>query len=215
MKPRVLLLYYSFTNQTRRVSEAMAEVFREEGWEAHVCEIEFIDPKHRIEFPFRPFWPRLMRWLIPQFLGRTGEIHVDERVIEQDYDLVCLGSPTWWLHPAMPIVSFLKSRSAYQLLNGRRFVVFAVCRAIWWNNVRVVKKSAKRAGGCFVKAAAFCFRGNQVQTALTFLNYMQTEQNRDRYLGVRIYEFGIPDEGIEKARSLARDLARSQKSEAS
>jgi len=82
MKPRVLLLYYTFTNQTRRVSSAMAEVFREQGWEAHECAIEFIDECYRIEFPFRPFWPKLMRWFLPQLRGKTGKIYVPEDVVK-------------------------------------------------------------------------------------------------------------------------------------
>lgn len=211
MKPRVLLLYYTFTNQTRRVADAMAEVFREQGWETHECAIEFIDERYRIEFPFRPFWPRLMRWFLPQLAGRTGEIYVPEDTVTGAFDLICIGSPTWWLHPAMPVVSFLTSESSRRLLAGRPFAVFTVCRAVWWNNLRVVKKLAKRQGGSFVDAAAFCFEGNQVQTALSFLNYMQTEANRERYWGVKIYCFGVPDEGIEKARSFARGLATKKK----
>lgn len=207
MKPRVLLLYYTFTNQTRRVSSAMAEVFREQGWEAHECAIEFIDERYRIEFPFRPFWPKLMRWFLPQLRGKTGKIYVPEDVVNGEFDLICIGSPTWWLNPAMPVVSFLKSESSRRLLAGKPFVVFTVCRAIWRNNLRIVKKLAQRQGGSFVDAAAFCFQGNQLQTALSFLCYMQTESNRDRYFGIKIYNFGIPEEGIEKARSFARDLA--------
>jgi flavodoxin len=34
MKPRVLVIYYSFTHQTRRVAETMAESFRADGCEA-------------------------------------------------------------------------------------------------------------------------------------------------------------------------------------
>ena len=68
MKPRVLLLYYSFTQQTLRVADAMAESFREHGWDAQLCAIEFTDERHKIDFPFRPFWPKLLRWLIPFML---------------------------------------------------------------------------------------------------------------------------------------------------
>ena len=114
MKPRVLILYYSFTHQTRRVADAMAEVFDELGWEVERCNIEFIDERYRIELPFRPVIRNLLSWLPAQVLGKTCAVHVPEEVVAADYDLICLGSPTWWLNPAMPVVSFLKSSRSRQ-----------------------------------------------------------------------------------------------------
>ena len=104
MKPRVLILYYSFTNQTEHVAEAMGDVFGQCGCEVRLCRIEFIDERYRMDRPFRPVIRRLLSWLLPQVLGKTGAIHVPEEITQGDYDLICLGSPTWWLNPAMPVV---------------------------------------------------------------------------------------------------------------
>lgn len=211
MTRRVLLLYYSFTNQTRRVSAAMAGEFRDKGWDVRECPIELTDSRYQITFPFRPFfWMKLLRWFWPQVTGKTGDISVSQEVLEEDYDLICLGSPTWWLRPALPVVSFLKSESAGKLLSGRRFAVFTVCRKVWRPNMNKVKKLATQQGGTFVDGATFCFQGGEIQSALSFISYMKTETNRERYLGCRIYEFGIPEEGLENAREFARDLAGSE-----
>ena len=209
MKPRVLFLYYTFTNQTKRVADAMAEVFREQGCETQHCAIEFVDERYRIGLPFKPFWPKLLWWLWPQLRRKTGKVLIDPDVINGEFDLICIGSPTWWLHPAMPIMSFLKSDDARRLLEGKHFAVFAVCRAVWWNNVRLVKKMASQHGGKFVAAAALCFKGNDIQSALSFINYMRNGTERDRYWGVKIYEFGVSSEAIEKAKSFAGELAAS------
>lgn len=210
-KPRILILYYSFTNQTQHVAEAMGEVFRELQCEVDLCNIEFIDERYRIELPFRPVTRKLLSWLLPQVLGKTGTVHVPEEVLGRDYDLICLGSPTWWLNPAMPVVSFLKSSAARQVLAGKQFAVFAVCRKMWWNNVRRVKILAGQQGATFLDAAAFCFKGNQLQSALSFISYMRNDANLDRFWGVRIYEFGVPREGIERAKEFARTLATTLK----
>jgi flavodoxin len=207
MKPRVLILYYSFTNQTRRVAEAMAEELRESGCDVDQCHIEFVDERYKIELPFRPVLRKLLSWFLPQVLGKTGAFRVPEEILHGEYDLICLGSPTWWLNPAMPVVSFLKSSSARGLLAGKPIAVFAVCRRLWWNNMRRVKKLAGKQGATFVDGAAFCFRGNQLQSALSFISYMQHDANLERCCGVRIYEFGVPPEGIEMARDFARRLA--------
>lgn len=211
MKPRVLILYYSFTNQTEHVAEAMGDVFGQLDCDVRLCKIEFVDERYRIDRPFRPVIRKLLSWMLPQVLGRTGAVHVPEDVLRGDYDLICLGSPTWWLNPAMPVVSFLKSSSASELLAGKRFVVFAVCRKLWWNNVRRVKKLARKQGATFVDAAAFCFRGNQVQSALSFISYLKNDVNLDRFWGIRIYEFGVPAEGIARAEEFARQLANELK----
>lgn len=206
MKPRVLILYYTFTNQTRRVAEAMREVLDEVGCDVEECEIEFVDQRYQIELPFRPVGRKLFRWLLPQLLGKTGEVRVRDDVLAGDYDLICLGSPTWWLNPAMPIVSFLKSPAARRLLEGKRFAVYTVCRKVWWNNMRRVKKMARRQGGTFIDGAAFCFKGNEVQSALSFISFMKNDANLERFWGVKIHEFGVPAEGIAKAREFAEDL---------
>jgi hypothetical protein len=41
---------------------------------------------------------------------------------------------------------------------------------------------------------------------MSFLSYVRNGEDRDRVLGCRIYPFGIPAEGIEKAKSFARTL---------
>ena len=206
MKPRVLMLYYSFTNQTGRVADAMAEVFRELGCDVDECNIELIDKRYHIELPFRPVVRKLLSWLPAQLLGKTGEVRVPEEVLSGDYDLICIGSPTWWLNPALPIVSFLQTPAAGPLLQDKRFAVFTVCRKIWWNNMRRVKKMARKQGGTFVDGAAFCFQGSDLQSALSFISYMKNDANLDRFWGFKIYEFGVPDEGIAKAKEFAREL---------
>ncbi len=209
MKPRILILYYTFTNQTRRVSEAMAKAFHELGFEVEECTIDFIDQRYRLQLSDKPKLLRTIMELLPaQLLGRTGQIRVPEEILTRQYDLICIGSPTWWFYPAMPIGSFLKSPAARQLLENRRFAVFAVCRKIWWTNLRLVKKLASKQGGRFVDGAAFCFEGGYIRSEMSFISYMRNDANLDRFLGFKIYKFGVSDEGIARAKEFAQELGR-------
>jgi len=206
MTVRILVLYYSYTNQTRRVAETMGEVFRERGTEVQFGEIQLRDERYDFNFPLKPFWRKMLKILVPQLLGRTGEIHIDPSILEQKYDLICIGSPTWFLYPAMPVVSFLKSDSAGKLLAGRLFAVFTVSRALWRLNLRRVKRLATFAGGEFVDSAKFRFRGSQVRSMLSFINYLQNGEDRRRFLGLNIYPFGVTDDGLEHAKAFADSL---------
>lgn len=202
-----LILYYSFTQQTRRVAEAMAAGLESEGWRTKVCAIEITDPKFAMYLPFRPFWPRLLGLLIPQLLGRTCAFRLADDVEADDFDLVCIGSPTWWFKPAMPIVSFLRSALAGRILGGRPFAVFTVARAMWGHNLRCVRRGGEAAGGRFAGSAAFVFEGNDLQSGLSFIQYMQHQRNTERYAGCRIYPFGVPERALADAQGFGSQLA--------
>src|SRR5204862_3015963 len=49
-KPRVLLVYYTYTQQSRMVAEAMGEVFRERGCDVSQAAIEFTDSRYAERF---------------------------------------------------------------------------------------------------------------------------------------------------------------------
>lgn len=152
-KPRVLLVYYTYTQQNRRVTEAMAEVFAERGCEVTQASIEFTDPRYAerfSRFPLRHRYLDNFGMLPAQMRRATGEIRIPKEARAGEYDLICIGSATWWLTTCMPIRSFLKSDSTHGLMDGKRFASFAVCRRYWRSNLKTVKKLGTRQGGTYV-----------------------------------------------------------------
>ena len=88
-KPSVLLVYYSYTHQTVRVLEAMADVLRDRGCEATLAGIEFVDPRYAERFATFPMSHPFLQVLgmIPAELRRRpAEIRVPDAVTEQSYD---------------------------------------------------------------------------------------------------------------------------------
>ena len=59
----------------------------------------------------------------------------------REYDLVVLGSPTWWRTVSMPLRSFLESSEA-AVLDGTPYAVFTVCRRYWRENLEAVRELA-------------------------------------------------------------------------
>ena len=122
--PRVLLLYYSYTGQSQKVLEAAGEVFRARGCEVRKAEIEFTDQRYAEKFsrfPMRRVWPDMMSVLGAQKRGETGEIKIPDEARDGDYDLICIGSPTWWQTVSMPMRSFLKSDEARNVVVRQAF----------------------------------------------------------------------------------------------
>jgi menaquinone-dependent protoporphyrinogen IX oxidase len=208
--PRVLFVYYSYTQQTLKVVEAMAEVLRERGCDVQQAAIEFTDSRYAKRFsgfPLRHVYRDLFGMVPAQLRGATGEIRIPDAAREGDYDLVCIGSPTWWLKTCMPIRSYLKSDAAGRILNGKRFAAFVVCRRYWSINLEAVRKLGTARGGDYVDGVHWAFAGGQVKSLLSLLSYLGKGENREHYLGVKIPPTNLQADALEQARTFARGLA--------
>jgi menaquinone-dependent protoporphyrinogen IX oxidase len=209
-RPRVLLLYYTYTGQALKVLEAAGEVFRDRGCDVQKAEIEFTDRRFAgrfSRFPMRRVWPDMLSVLPAQTRRASGEIRTPDAVRNGDYDLICIGSPTWWRTTSMPLRSFLKSDEARKLLAGKPFAVFVVCRRYWRENLTAVRKLGEKQGGRYVDGVHFAYPGDQLRSMLSLTSYLGTGEYRDRYLGLRIPTTNVQPEQLEQTRKFASALA--------
>jgi hypothetical protein len=209
-KPRVLLVYYTYTRQNSKVAEAMAEAFEERSCDVTQAVIEFTDPRYVERFSRFPLRHRIFDivGMLPAQLRRaTGEIRIPEAARTGDYDLICIGSATWWLTTCMPIRSFLKSDTTHGLMDGRRFATFAVCRRYWKSNLKTVKKLGTHQGGTYVDSIHFTAAGGQVKSLMSLISYLGTGEDRERSLGVKIPPANLKPDYLNVARTFANSLA--------
>lgn len=209
-RPRVLLLYYSYTGQSQKVLEAAGEVFRERGYDVTTAPIEFTDPRYAerfSRFPMRSVWPDFLGMLPAQTLQRTGDIRTPDAVRSGDYDLICIGSPTWWSTVSMPLRSFLKSHEARNLLEGKRFAVFVVCRRKWRGNLAGVRKLAEKKGGRYLDGIHFTYPGSELSSMLSLTSYLGSGQYKDRYLGIKLPPTNISTDQLEESRRFAARIS--------
>ena len=208
-KPKVLFVYYTFTKQALKVTEDMEAVFRDRGWDIERAEIQFTDSryvKNFAHFPMRHRYFDVIRMLPAQLRRATGEIRLPPEAEGGDYDLVVIGSPTWWLTTCMPIRSYLKSDDAANLLRGKSVAAFVVCRRYWKNNLRTVKKLAEGHGAATVDTTHFAYLGGQVRSLLSLISYLGTGEYHDRYLGIKIPPTNIQPDDDAAARAWAVKL---------
>ena len=208
--PRVLLLYYSYTGQSQKVLDTAGEVFRGRGCDVHTAEIKFTDPRYAEKFsrvPMRRVWPDMFSVLGAQKRNETGEIHTPDTVRDGDYDLILIGSPTWWDNVSMPLRSFLKSDEARKLLSGKPFAVFVVCRTFWRENLEAVRELAEEQGGRYVDEIHFTYPGDNLRSMLALTSYLGSGEYRKRSLGLRLPPTNVQPEQLEQARTFAARLA--------
>ena len=211
-KPRVLFVYYTHTQQARRVCEAMTEVLRERGCDVTQAGIEFTDPhyaKNFQEFPFRHAVFDILPLLWPQLRQKTGEIRIPEAAQQGDYDLICFGSPTWFFRTSMPLRSYLNSGGAAKILAGKPFAAYVVCRRYWSINLKEVRKRGVAQGGRYVDGIRFTYEGGQIRSLLSLLSYFGKGEMRERSLGIKIPPTNLKPDFREEARAFATKLADS------
>jgi menaquinone-dependent protoporphyrinogen IX oxidase len=208
--PRVLFVYFTYTRQSLKVAEAMAAVLRERGWGASLARVELTDSRWSerfARFPLRHALFDILGMMPAQVRGATGEIRIPEQAKDGDYDLVVIGSPTWWLRTSVPIRSYLKSEAAGRILKNTRFAAFVVCRRYWGFNLRAVQSLGVERGGEYVDGIHFSFAGGQVRSLLSLISYFGKGENRERYLGVKIPPTNLKPGYLEQAQAFATALA--------
>ena len=209
-KPSVLFIYFTYTNQTRKVMDAMAEVLRGRGCDVQLAAIEFTDPRYESrfkEFPMPHPFLEVLGMIPAELRRRPAKIRIPDVVTERDYDLVCIGSPTWWLSTDIPVRSFLESDTASRVLNGKPFAAAVPCRRYWRHNLKTVRRLGTERGGIFTDGIHFRYQGGQVRSLLALISYLGSGDYRERYLGVKIPPTNIQDYHLEEARKFADGLA--------
>jgi hypothetical protein len=136
----------------------------------------------------------------------SGEIRTPDEVRTGDYDLVCIGSPTWWRDASMPIRSFLTSEEAKIVLSGKFFAVFVVCRRYWCENMDAVRELGESRGGRFLGGIHFTYPGGQLRSMLSLMSYLGSGEYRQRYLGIRIPSTNVQPQQLREAQIFARQL---------
>jgi flavodoxin len=208
--PRVLLVYYTFTGQALRVLDAAAPVFSQRGFDVHKAQIEFTDHRYAQRFsrvPLRHAMLDLLSMLPAQARRATGDIRTPDEVRDRGYDLVCIGSSTWWFTMNMPMRTFLRSAEASALLAGTPFATFCVCRRYWRGNFRLARKLGEQRGGRYLGGIHFEYQGGQLASGLSMISYLRSGRYRDRYFGIPIPPTNLAPYQLEQTRHFAAQLA--------
>jgi menaquinone-dependent protoporphyrinogen IX oxidase len=208
--PRVLFAYFTYTQQSLKVAEAMADVLRDRGCDVRLARIELTDSRWSerfTRFPLRHAVFDILGMMPAQLRGATGEIRIPDEASDGDYSLVVIGSPTWWLRTSVPIRSYLASDGAGRILKSTPFAAYVVCRRYWGFNLRAVQKLGTARGGQWVDGIHFSFAGGQIRSLMSLISYFGKGENRERSFGVKIPPTNLKPDYLEYAQGFANKLA--------
>ena len=210
-KPTVLFAYYSYTNQTKKVLDAMAQVLQDHDCEVTFASIQLTDARYekRFEsFPLKKPYREMFGMIPAELRDKPVDIVVPDAVTEREYDLVVIGAPTWWLSTDVAMRTFMESDKAKQLLKGKPFATVICCRRYWKHNNKTLQRKGKESGGVFADGIHFTYQGGQVHSLLSLLSYLGTGEYREKYLGVKIPRTNIQDYHLDQAREFAGKLVK-------
>lgn len=150
VKKRVLVIYYSFTQQTRILVKKFGEGIEKSGHEVY---FERLRPLHAYGFPMKTNL-RLISIMIRTFLRQRQEVEPVSGNCYQAWDYVVLAGPTWSYHPSGPMLSFL-DQFGEELLERKKVIPFISCRSYWRIHLWSLRHKLKRLGATVMEPMVF------------------------------------------------------------
>lgn len=170
MKKNILVLYYTQTGQLEDIVKNIARPFEEKKDEYQVT---YYNIKMKEDFPFP--WPNdvFFNTFPESYLQIPSEIlPPSDDVLNTKYDLIIFGYQVWYLTPSIPIISFLKSSYAAQLLKDTPVVTVSGTRNMWMLSQEKLKVYLKDLKAKLIGNIALVDRHDNYTSVLTVIRWM-------------------------------------------
>ncbi|MBB4808070.1 flavodoxin [Chryseobacterium defluvii] len=191
MKKNILVIYYSQTGQLEDIVKNIARPFEDNKEEYNVT---YYNIRLKEDFPFP--WPDdvFFNTFPESYLQIPKEIFPpSEDILSKKYDLIIFGYQVWYLTPSIPIISFLKSGYAENLLKDTPVVTVSGTRNMWMLSQEKLKVYLKNMNVRLVGNIALVDRHNNYTSVLTILRWLTTGKKEKSGL---LPAAGISDEEI-------------------
>lgn len=136
----MLVIYYSFTQQTRILVKKFGEGIAHHDHDVHY---ERLVPKRAHEFPMRSNL-KLFSIMIATFFRQKQELEPVSEKCYEAWDYIVLAGPTWSYHPSGPMLSFFDQFGA--VLKRKKVIPFISCRSYWKLHLLSLKYKLKKHG---------------------------------------------------------------------
>lgn len=140
-RKRVLIIFYSFTQQTRLLLKKFIEGLESDGI---AVTLERLEPVAPYSFPFKTNFSLALA-MVMTFFRRRMEIRPVSESCFEEWDCIVLAGPTWSYHPSGPMLDFL-DRYGRRVCAGKEVIPFISCRSYWRLHYWTVMRRLQRYG---------------------------------------------------------------------
>lgn len=147
---RVLIVFYSFSSQTRNLLNSLSKGLTEGGVAVHWEQLKPLVPP---PFPAGSYWKALKMMCFAFFKKRIA-IEPPGKNRFTAWDLIICAGPTWSYHPSGPMLSFLDNYAA-QMFQGQCVLPLISCRTYWRLHLWEMKRAVKMADVRFLAPQVF------------------------------------------------------------
>lgn len=172
MPKKILVLYYSQTGQLKDIVNNIAKPF-EQLKDSYT--VTYYEIKMEKDFPF-PWQSEVFYDTFPETYRQISRaiLPPPEEVLNQKFDLILFGYQVWFLTPSIPIISFLKSAYAPQIMANTPVITISATRNMWMLSQEKLKIHLQRLQAKLVGNIALVDRHDNYTSVITILNWMQT-----------------------------------------
>jgi len=171
MQKNILVIYYSQTGQLEDIVKNIARPF--ENNEQY--KVTYYNIKLKEDFPFP--WPSdvFFNTFPESYLQIPSEIFPpSDEVLNTKFDLILFGYQVWYLTPSIPVISFLKSGFAENILKDTPIVTISGTRNMWMLSQEKLKVYLKNMNAKLVGNIALVDRHDNYTSVLTILRWLTT-----------------------------------------
>jgi hypothetical protein len=201
---RVLVVYYSFTQQTRTLLRKFTQGLESSGV---AVTLERLEPLRPYAMPFQSNL-RLLRAMIATFFQRRMSIKPVSDACRGEFDRVVLAGPTWSYNPSGPVLDFL-DRFGLAVCGGKTVIPFISCRAYWGFHHWVLKRKLRACGAALAEPVVFTHPAGEPWRSIGLLFKLRGRQWRKKHswLRRRYPEYGHDAAQARRALEEGRSLA--------
>ncbi|NOQ47041.1 MAG: hypothetical protein GQ559_10300 [Desulfobulbaceae bacterium] len=193
---KVLLLYFSFSSQTKNLLSAIGEGLESQSVTVDWERIETVDA---LRFPIGNI-PRTVWMMLLTFIRKRMPIQPISETCYSDYNLIILAGPTWSYNPSGPILS-LFDRDGKKLFKGRQVLPLISCRGYWRTHWWGLKTLLKKSGATVLNMIVFSHPSSEPwRTIGVFLKLAGRVPERNSWISKYYHKYGHTRGQIEEAR---------------
>ena len=203
MKKNILVIYYTQSGQLEDIVKHIAQPFEEKSQE---YEVTYYNIRMKKDFPFPWSGDVFFNTFPESYLQVPSEIlPPTEEVLNKKFDMVIFGYQVWYLTPSIPIISFLKSGFAEDILKDTPVVTVSGTRNMWMFSQEKLKVYLKQMQAKLVGNIALVDRHDNYTSVLTILRWMTTGKKEKSGI---LPAAGVSDEEINGAGKYGRIIEK-------